>query len=66
MTNPTEPTIQVDTEGTQLGCFNNDADPIISSHRGELALEPGPSGGTVVTVWLPAATEAAAEKENLG
>jgi signal transduction histidine kinase len=51
-------------EGTGLGLAI--AREIISSHRGELALGPGPSGGTVVTVWLPAATEAAAEKENLG
>jgi two-component system, NtrC family, sensor kinase len=51
-------------EGTGLGLAI--AREIISSHRGELALAPGPSGGTVVTVWLPAAAEAAAGKENLG
>jgi len=51
-------------EGTGLGLAI--AREIVSSHRGELALAPGPSGGTVVTVWLPAAAEAAAEKENLG
>ncbi len=51
-------------EGTGLGLAI--AREIVSSHRGELALGPGPSGGTVVTVWLPAAAEAAAEKENLG
>ena len=51
-------------EGTGLGLAI--AREIVSSHRGELALAPGPSGGTVVTVWLPAAAEAAAGKENLG
>jgi two-component system, NtrC family, sensor kinase len=51
-------------EGTGLGLAI--AREIISSHRGELALGPGSSGGTVVTVWLPAAAEAPAEKENLG
>jgi signal transduction histidine kinase len=57
-------------EGTGLGLAI--AREIVGSHRGELALAPGPAGGTVVTVWLPAAAEAAAaraardEKENLG
>jgi two-component system NtrC family sensor kinase len=51
-------------EGTGLGLAI--AREIVSSHRGELALGPGPAGGTVVTVWLPAAAEAAAGKENLG
>ncbi|HSY39296.1 MAG TPA: ATP-binding protein, partial [Polyangia bacterium] len=45
-------------EGTGLGLAI--AREIVSSHRGELALGPGPAGGTVVTVWLPAAAEAAA------
>ena len=51
-------------EGTGLGLAI--AREIVSSHRGELALAPGPGGGTVVTVWLPAAAPAAAGKENLG
>ena len=53
-------------EGTGLGLAI--AREIVTSHRGELALAPGPSGGTVVTVWLPAAAEAAAMagRENLG
>jgi signal transduction histidine kinase len=50
-------------EGTGLGLAI--AREIVSSHRGELVLGPGPSGGTVVTVWLPAAA-ATARKENLG
>ena len=51
-------------EGTGLGLAI--AREIVSSHRGELALAPGPAGGTVVTVWLPAAAAAVAGKENHG
>jgi signal transduction histidine kinase len=54
-------------EGTGLGLAL--AREIASSHRGGLTLAPGPDGGTVVTIWLPAATEpvaGVAGKENLG
>jgi two-component system, NtrC family, sensor kinase len=53
-------------EGTGLGLAI--AREIASSHRGGLALAPGPAatGGTVVTLWLPAAVLAVAGKENLG
>jgi len=53
-------------EGTGLGLAI--AREIASSHRGGLTLAPGPAaiGGTVVTLWLPAAALAVAGKENLG
>jgi two-component system, NtrC family, sensor kinase len=54
-------------EGTGLGLAL--AREIAASHRGGLMLAPGPEGGTVVTIWLPAATSAAAGvagRENLG
>jgi signal transduction histidine kinase len=54
-------------EGTGLGLAL--AREIASSHRGGLTLAPGPDGGTVVTIWLPAAAAPAAGvagKENLG
>ena len=44
-------------EGTGLGLAI--AREIAGSHRGGLALAPGPSGGTVVSLWLPAAAELA-------
>jgi len=54
-------------EGTGLGLAL--AREIASSHRGGLALAPAPHGGTVVTIWFPAATAAGpgvTGKENLG
>ena len=42
-------------QGTGLGLAI--AREIASSHRGGLTVEPGPAGGTVVTIWLPAAAE---------
>jgi two-component system, NtrC family, sensor kinase len=57
-------------EGTGLGLAL--AREIASSHRGGLTLAPGPDGGTVVTIWLPAATPVVAGtaaptgKEHLG
>ncbi|HEY4395292.1 MAG TPA: ATP-binding protein, partial [Polyangia bacterium] len=54
-------------EGTGLGLAL--AREIASSHRGGLALAAGPEGGTVVTIWFPAAaaaTAGAGGKENLG
>ena len=43
-------------QGTGLGLAI--AREIAGSHRGGLTVEPGPTGGTVVTIWLPAAAEA--------
>ena len=53
-------------EGTGLGLAL--AREIATSHRGGLTLAPGPDGGTVVTIWLPAATApgGVSGKENLG
>ena len=52
-------------EGTGLGLAL--AREIATSHRGGLTLAPGPAGGTVVTIWLPAATAGGVRrKENLG
>ncbi|HEX3905701.1 MAG TPA: ATP-binding protein [Polyangia bacterium] len=44
-------------EGTGLGLAI--AREIASSHRGGLTVEAGLTGGTVVTIWLPAAAESA-------
>jgi signal transduction histidine kinase len=44
-------------EGTGLGLAI--AREIAGSHRGGLAVAPGPAGGTVVSIWLPAAAEVA-------
>jgi signal transduction histidine kinase len=51
-------------QGTGLGLAL--AREIASSHRGGLTLAPGADGGTVVTLWFPAAAAGAARKENLG